>query len=417
MNTFNLDITKLARAQTLLNGVMSGNTPDDKIKRALLRAAEIAADAAAGSTAPISLSPVSGLFDDFSAATEDLPMVGLTRTDGQDILYAGELTWLTAEPGSGKSLVTTAASLDMARNGTTVLYLDYESTQRVFTRRLAQLGAVQDDAANGKLHYVDMSTSSITSVDEFGAAVAGTANAVDAQLIVIDGFSVLLSGLGLDENSNSDNSLVGRKLLDIVAGGDRSVLVIDHIGKPNENNKSTSGKRYSRGASSKLAVPALALMVEVAVAPSVGKPGILHWTIAKDRHGMLGAVGSRVATIHLLPEDRGEIVGGLTVKVDSPENSGSERPLFLDGVARKIMKLLDNGPRNKGELRDGMNRGSWQKYGVDTMTDLIEYGFVVEEKGRGPERIYRKVNPLTQEDIERINADKLAEKMGVENPF
>lgn len=418
-NNYNSDFdpTKLVPAASLLAKVISGDIDEDKRSRTLTRVAEIAMNGATKTAAAASLPVTGSLFAGIETAAEPIPMAGLTRNDGVELLYASELTWLTAEPGSGKSMVSTASALEMARDGSSVLYLDFEATERVFSRRLGQLGATVDDAAVPYLHYVDMSQVSLPGVDEFKALVSRAVKDLSVEVIVLDGYSVALSLLGLEENSNNDNSLFGRRLIDIAALGP-AILIIDHIGKPNENQQRQGGqRRYSRGASSKLAITSAAIFVDVAVAPSVGKRGILHWTIAKDRHGMLGSVGDRIATIEFAPVERGDIVGGLDITLGKPEGFASGKMVWADGVAKQIMKLLAKGDKNKTELRENMKRTTWDKYAKDIIADLIEYGYIKETAGRGPAVIYSKVQSLTQDGIDQIMADKLAEQNGVENPF
>lgn len=415
------DVVKLARAQTGLNKIITGEVTGLDARKHLLRVADNALAAASYVTEHSGFETDTGMFAGLSSLPE-VPMLGFARTDGQALLYGGALSSITAEPGSGKSLVSTYASVEMARAGIGVLYLDFESTKSTMQTRLAQLGCGEDDAAAGHFHYVDMDSlgPALSSVSGFAAAITATLNATGSQVVVLDGLAVALSSLGLSENDNAEVSDMLRALINTLEQrDDRAFLVIDHISKPQEN-QSTKSKRYARGASAKLAMVALGLMVEVAQAPARGKPGILHWTIAKDRNGVLGPVGSRVATVRLNPVDRDGIEGGLDIVIDVPEG-GQESgglPLFLDGVAKSIMKVLKDGPKNKTQLRDGMKRGSWEKYGADTMAILVEFGFVEEQSGRGPARIYSKLQPLHDEDIAKIEADLQARKNGEpESPF
>lgn len=415
------DVIRLTKAAAAINKVISGESQGQSARKQLVRAAENAMAAAANVTTSVGFATNTAMFDGLYDLPE-IPMMGFTRADGQPLLYGGGMTSITAEPGSGKSLVSTWACVQMARDGLGVLYLDFESTKSTMQVRLAQMGCGPDDSAAANFHYVDMETlsSAMSSVGSFASAIAATLNSTGASVVVLDGLAVALSSLGLSENDNAEVSEFLRQMLNTLQDrDDRSFVVIDHISKPQEG-QSTKGKRYARGASAKLAMVTCGLMAEVASAPARGKGGVIHWTIAKDRNGVLGAQNQRAATIRINPVDRTGIEGGFEVIIDTPEGGASPagRPLFLDGVAKKIMKLLANGPANKGVLREGMNKGSWEKYGVETMATLIEFGFVDEKPGRGPEKIYTALAELGQEDIDKIESDLQARKDGkAESPF
>jgi KaiC/GvpD/RAD55 family RecA-like ATPase len=410
--------SKLVSTQQSINRIIAGDLDDKATTRALLRAAETLTDLARVDTTTAGLTPADGLFVK-AADIPVVPQVGMFRTDGTGILYGGALTWLSAPPGSGKSLTATASALEMARSGMRVGFLDFESTAMVFTRRLAQLGAAPGDDAEANLSYFEMTGVALGDLSSARATLAATVTALNLDVIVLDGFAVMLAMLGMDENSNSDVSAVGAMLIDLVKDSDRAILIIDHLAKESQN-QSAKSKTMARGASAKQALPALALIVHVAVAPAVGRPGLLHFVVSKDRYGLIGVPGDKATSVRFTPAERADIDGGLDVTFDDPEG-GSGQPIWLAGIAGQIMRLLNQSPTKSlttSELKAQMRQGTWRKYGQQYLDDLEHYGHIAAKSGPGRTVTYSWVKPLTDEDVEYITTDKLNLALGNdESPF
>ena len=65
----------------------------------------------------------------------------MVRDDGRTILYESKLNSVFGEPGVGKTWVAIMAAISAVRNGSNVLWWDFEDRQATLATRLAALGA------------------------------------------------------------------------------------------------------------------------------------------------------------------------------------------------------------------------------------------------------------------------------------
>lgn len=358
-------------------------------------------------------------------ASAPIPMlVDAFETDGKSLLPKAELIWLSAPPASGKSFVTTSQCLELARAGKRSVYVDFESTATVIVRRLLQLGATEEELA--LITY--LSPSKGWSGAEMNLILHQAARHViekEAELLVIDGFAQASVRLGFDENSNTDMSLFADGLSGIAYATGVPVLVIDHVSKVAADN----GSKWMRGASAKLAQPAMAFRVEVTQSPAMGRTGAIKLVISKDRHGCVGSEGDVAAVVTFVPTDRGQIEGGLQVNLSgSNANVDDFQDLTLMMLARRIR---DHGPFSTTELRNltydrGDNEGkrcfSRKKFEevVKPMLEMLVNGKYVgiNDAAKGGSNYAWCAGDMTLEEIAaRVKSDAAAAERGEENPF
>ena len=229
----------------------------------------------------------------------------LGRSDGAFVLYPQALHWVSGEPGSGKSFLACAATMDVLRQGGRVVVLDYEDSAATLASRLVSLGA--EDTQLKAVSFFQVSGP----IDESGAAwLAELVRDEDIQLVVIDSASESLSAEGCDENSSADVTRWVSYLPRPLARAGAAVVVLDHVVKAKEG-----GGRWSRGSGAKLAVVDGAAFVLLAIVPfSRAQSGYAELRVAKDRHGSIGGAGELVGLV------RFNVANGsvISVAIDAP---------------------------------------------------------------------------------------------------
>ena len=83
----------------------------------------------------------------------DLPAI-LSRDDGRLVLYESRLNSVFGEPSVGKTWVAIMAAIEAIRNGSNVLWWDFEDRASTLATRLAALGA-DDLIENPALRFVN----------------------------------------------------------------------------------------------------------------------------------------------------------------------------------------------------------------------------------------------------------------------
>lgn len=301
-------------------------------------------------------------------ASEPIPMLqdAFLVGDTRPLVPMSELIWISAPPASGKSFLTASQCLALAGEGKTSVFIDFESTPEVFTRRLLQLGATVEDIK----HITYLSPSAGWSAAEMREIIAQAVTKVvetNAQMLVVDGFAQASVRLGFDENSNTDMSLFADALSGIAYSTGTPVVVIDHVSKI----ASESGSRWMRGASAKLAQPALAFTVKVAKSPAMGIEGSIDLVIAKDRHGCVGSEGDIAARVLFTPTTR-DIEGGLSITFNGGGMSPDKAHLTMMMLSRR---LVQDGPMTTTQLRtltyDKGDHEGKKCWGRDKFRDVV----------------------------------------------
>lgn len=254
----------------------------------------------------------------------------LERSDGQCLLYPGEVHQFAGEPESGKGWLACFEAVRQLQAGRRVAYMDFEDTAVNVVSRTIALGATADQIING-LVYVAPSEAL---VDD--RALLPLLNPAPA-LVILDGTTEAYALLGLDVNSNTDAATFLNRIARPFATAGAAVYVVDHVTK----NTETRG-RFAAGAGHKLAGVAVAYGVEAIERPSRTHPGKLKITLAKDRHGAIpGARGATIALATITPSDNGRTV---TVRLDPPDSSdraGHFRPTVL---MEKVSRYVEEHP-------------------------------------------------------------------------
>ena len=153
---------------------------------------------------------------------------------------------------------------------------------------------------------------------------------------------------------------------------------MDHVTKAEEGRG-----RWARGSGAKLALvdgAAYSLNVSAAFSRYVSGSGTL--TVAKDRHGMVGAVGSVAAEVHFDVEDRSL----WRVRLEAP--SGPDRGTVVCGAAANHMSpegvasALEASGGYWGSRRAAAEALEMGHSGAGrALAAAVEAGLIVEERG------------------------------------
>jgi hypothetical protein len=367
----------------------------------------------------------------------------LRRSDGQHLIYAAKLSWVSAPPEALKSFAMLLASVQEMQAGRPVAYVDYEDDASTICERLYKVAVGQqlDNAEELVMTWVAGPLYADGSRDEskalFHYIAAGRAFDMKmrsillkvikrgAQLITIDGCASALAYANLNENDNSDVNRWISTLWPLTNAG-AAVVVIDHVVKNTQPGSGAFGARSPRGAGSKLsAVSGAALMFSVLDAPSAYSDGKIEITVAKDRPGRIRVQkrsGKRLAGVLMSkPMEGGREGIQLTIHPAEEVSQMVEQKRFDLVCAEHISKIVKElGPISKTEIRKVLKEradakgtsGFRTETTVAAMKFLADNGYVRMEKNERQEMLISLI------PYEATHGDKHADDIGYEeSPF
>lgn len=212
--------------------------------------------------------------DDFAP---EQPTVG-RRDDGAYLFYAGKTNALIGPPESAKSWVAQFVASQEVQAGNSVLYLDFEDSERGVVGRMRFLGLDRDEIL-GHFLYADPDRAL---GQEEAAELFSTIDIHKPTLIVVDGMTAILSLHGYKTNDNDEVTRFYKILLEPLANTGAAVIVVDHVSKVS----ATEGGDYAIGAQMKLgALTGVQIRVTAVKKFGIGKEGKLTLTVHKDRPG------------------------------------------------------------------------------------------------------------------------------------
>lgn len=222
---------------------------------------------------PVDLEPI--LTGSYTPETPQL----YPRSDGIALVYPGRVHSFHGESESGKSLVVQAEAARLVRDGSDVLYIDFESDAAAVVGRLIDMGVTPDQI---RAHFTylrpDNDPRKFPHEREEFARVAANSYA----LAVIDGMTDALGTFGAGTTDNDEIAAFMRsfpRLLAVRTGA--AVIIIDHVTKDAD-----SRGRFALGGQAKMnALDGSAYVVEVVDALGRGLRGSVALRVAKDRPG------------------------------------------------------------------------------------------------------------------------------------
>lgn len=314
----------------------------------------------------------------------------LYRADGQALLYPGLLHWVMGEPGCGKTWLALVACLAGAQSGVTSLYLDYEGSRRIVGGRLARLRATEEDVE--RIAYARPSGGSQTT----GPGAVRVVRDLGAGLVIIDGAAKAMAREGLDEDRAAEVlGWLERMVWPLCAAG-AAVVVLDHVPK----DKDARG-RWARGSGAKLGeVDGAAYNVEVRETWSRAKAGKAAVKVAKDREGVIGAVGDVAAMLRFVPD-----AGDLRAWLDVPDGTtvANTATAAVEAVLNELGGMEVSQARLEELVRE---KGSWRSTAVRSAAEsLATAGRIRMRLGARNAHLYSSNAAPVQEAMEPMEED------------
>lgn len=328
--------------------------------------------ATTNSWAPLDFAAV--LDGDLTAPTARL----LTRRDGKQLLYPGEVHSISGEPGSLKTWVALLAIVQELEAGNNAALIDFEDRAQNVASRLLQIGANPDHLRDPeRWRYlrpdVALDPTSKTVLDQ---AVSGTT------ITVLDGVTEAMSLHGWSINDNDDVASYVKTLPRRIADQGPAVLQIDHVVK-NADNRG----RYQIGGQHKLAsITGTAMKALVVRSGGRGEHGVVKVVIDKDKHGDVGPSGHTIAEFHLDDTTPGQTYAWLDHPTASVDDDGNFRPTVLMERVSTFL-LATPGSSSLNDIKRGV-KGKAESI-ADAVDALIREGNIRVETGpRGTQLHY-----------------------------
>lgn len=209
-------------------------------------------------------------------------------TIGQ-LLYPGLRHVISGESEALKTWLTACFAAAEMLDGQAVVLIDLEQPPAMTLERIRQLG-VPDDVIAEQLEYLRPEAGL---GDRERELVAEMLDVCRPTLVIIDGFTSLLTLHGLDGSKGLDVDWVFTNVLAFLCQHDAAVVVLDHVTK----NRETRG-RYSIGSERKLTACDVHIGLERVQPFGRGEHGVSKIVVHKDRgghhkHGVYGLLHLR----------------------------------------------------------------------------------------------------------------------------
>jgi hypothetical protein len=163
---------------------------------------------------------------------------------GEGWLLAGKRYLVPAPAGAGKSLVALVIAVTVVEHGGTVVILDVENGADEYARRLEDILGARDfdgtlaEACSQRLHYHYWPRFSLEwPQDTWGEAIGG------ADLVIFDSSRLVLSSVGLEENSNDDYAKFMTALVVPLSLAGTTTMILDNVGHDGTHSRGASTKR------------------------------------------------------------------------------------------------------------------------------------------------------------------------------
>ena len=198
--------------------------------------------------------------------------------DIDGLFFAGLSHTVSGASESGKTMLTYAAAIGVARDGGHVVIVDFEMGPRLAARRLIDaLGLAEEEVEHlvnnpetRRIHFVHpQEPLDLGTVKALLGAIGG-----DPELVLIDAMTSALEIQGLDSNSDTDVEALYRMLVRPFQRTGAAVVVIDHPGK--------DAGRGDKGSIRKRQAPDVCFVVRPTTPYRDGR-GASTITVEKDR--------------------------------------------------------------------------------------------------------------------------------------
>lgn len=317
--------------------------------------------------------------------------------EGSDLplIYRGKSHAFIGEPGRGKSMLLQHLHVQEAAAGRCSLFIDLEKDFGHFRERIRALGATKETAA--RIGYWRLS-GAITR--EKLEAIAAFTRQWGVEVVTIDSVGRALSRAGLTENDNDHVRRWFDETVTPMERGGLTVVLVDHMKKPDEGRGSRGGSpsaagRYAKGAGAKLdVITGAAYGVSFTKPFSRSKPGMATLITAKDNNGSRHE-GEIAAEVSVTPSDEGRCIEMVLRAVVQPINGAGEfRPTFYMQKVSEYLATAAEPVSISAIKRDLGGKSEWVGVAVER---LVDEGFATQEPGPRGAKLIAHVRSFDQQ--------------------
>ena len=314
--------------------------------------------------------------------TDKLPAVW-ERDDGETLIYAGKISSLYGEPGSGKSWLALMAAIAAIQRGGRVCWWDFEDGPQTLARRAQLLGALELVSDPDKFRFLTPSLAESPAAIDAARQWLGVGH--EPSLLVID--ATESAGCPADGSNVRPwfESHVDPWRMPTIA-----VLLLDHVPKRREDRP-----KGAIGSQHKLARLDGAALYVSGFPWTKGKGGKIFIQNQKDRQGDLpAAAGQHVAVV----VGDYENIGGeqcFGYRVEAPEAPG-RAPDMIDAL---LGAIADQGPIFGARALRELVKGRGNEISVAADQLAIEGYIVKVPYGKGFQYT------ITPEGFDRLNTE------------
>lgn len=291
---------------------------------------------------------------------------------GLDLLYPGKRHVFSGPQESAKTLAAYAIALQVVREGSKVVLIDFEMGPWDAKTRLRELGATGEEMS--RVLYVEPDT---------GATEAAT-DALLAErpaLVVVDAAAGAYVVEGYDDNSRKDAETWARKWTTPFWRQGIATLVIDHVVK----NAELRGN-YAIGSGRKIEGVDVHLGFSVVTPIKRGSTGVYKVTTHKDRGGFLKR--GKLADFELSSDPETHAITWAFKPATEVDEEHPFRPTIkMEQISHWLEKHSEPVPL--GQIEDGVggNRDAFRQ----AIQVLVDEGFVEETRGARNARLMELV--------------------------
>jgi hypothetical protein len=282
----------------------------------------------------------------------------LADSEGNFIIYPGEITFLYGKPGSLKSWIL------MKPIGTCKMrYMDFENGKPTMKSRLLAMKTPVEDA--GVFAFPETKQEILSRIREY------IETSVD--LVCIDGLPGLAREFGVNENNNDEVAKLFREVLDPLKRAGIAVVLLDHTTKDGNNDN------YPIGAQTKLSQSGVAFLVKTRKDSNV-----VDLTVIKDRNY---AIKSRCSTngeygwVELVKDENGlraEIKPDLIAEI----NGNIYEPMEIKLLQRIHLFISENEGCSQTKIETGVEGATTRiREGIKTL-ELEGFISCISEGGK-----------------------------------
>jgi len=249
---------------------------------------------------------------------------------GEPWLRKGKRYLIPAPAGTGKSLAALIVAVTTVEHGGSAIILDVENGADEYARRLEAILTARDQdgtlthACQQRLSYHTWPSLRLDwTADEWAIAIAG------ADLVIFDSSRLMLSSVGLAEDSNDEYSQFITAIVMPLAKAGTTTILLDNTGH--------GDKDRARGASTKSDLNEVVYMLEVVKGEEFDRDTAGQLRLKRTRGRFAG-----------LPDELRMHVGGNTytapTEAKPAADTGERQPQRLTNLMEKVSRIVENEP-------------------------------------------------------------------------